>query len=163
MSTIAVEHSQIAEGNNTFNYAEDDLSSIANDRTMPPAVSVAASFLDEKSRTAFNYGSFSAAGRKREAPLFQLPSHSRLKRDGKGEKYLLDLEELLYTLPTARQQSMRDRDFIQFRTTFFNNYDFQLVKDTARKMQTLERTGSRSTTWKVRNLFSLFVFLPIIM
>ena len=68
MASIPVEHSQIDDGNTTINYGEDDLSSIANDRSQPHGASVAASFLDERStvpRSPFNYGSFKVITRKR--------------------------------------------------------------------------------------------------
>ena len=63
-------------------------------------------------------------------------------------KQLQEFEALLEKLPTRRENHRRDRDFIQFRTTFFNNYDFQVLRDTARQVKILERTGSRSTSWK---------------
>lgn len=68
----------------------------------------------------------------------------------KQAQWLSELENLLdECLPTRREVTRRDRDFIQFRTTFFNNYDFQVLRDTARQIETLDRTGSRSTTWKL--------------
>lgn len=39
-------------------------------------------------------------------------------------------------------------DFIQFRTTFVNNYDFERVRELSQSLQ-IKRTGSRSTSWKV--------------
>ena len=43
----------------------------------------------------------------------------------KQAQWLSELENLLdECLPTRREVTRRDRDFIQFRTTFFNNYDF---------------------------------------
>ena len=49
----------------------------------------------------------------------------------------------------VREHRMRGRDFIHFRTTFFNSYDFEVLKEIAQTSEVVERTGSRSTTWKV--------------
>ena len=86
----------------------------------------------------------------RRAPLFQMSptKEQRVQLDPVAESpsaaspvredtnmstsWLRELETLLERLPTRREASKRDRDFIQFRTTFFNNYDFQVLRDTAR-------------------------------
>ena len=55
----------------------------------------------------------------------------------------------------------RTRDFIQFRTCFINNYDFEKVVELARTNQ-IKRTGSRTTTWKVLK-FILIILLQLIL
>ena len=55
----------------------------------------------------------------------------------------LSLEYLIKSIPLERTL-----DFIQFRTTFINNYDFEKVKELAKSTQ-IKRTGSRTTSWKV--------------
>ena len=40
-------------------------------------------------------------------------------------------------------------DFIQFRATYVNNFDFDRIRELTKNQQ-IKRTGSRSTTWKVR-------------
>ena len=54
------------------------------------------------------------------------------------------LENLAKSLPVEKTL-----DFIQFRSAFINHYDFEKVRDMAQSSQTT-RTGSRSTSWKVR-------------
>eukprot|EP00347_Sterkiella_histriomuscorum_P021447 403333944 len=39
-------------------------------------------------------------------------------------------------------------DFIQFKTSFIDNFDFERLTELARG-QLIKRTGSRSATWKV--------------
>jgi hypothetical protein len=39
--------------------------------------------------------------------------------------------------------------FINFRTAFFNNYDFEAVQEAARNGEIVNKTGSRVTTWKL--------------
>ena len=56
----------------------------------------------------------------------KLAEQAKLEQEKlKNIKWLQKMERMLASkLPTRRAQRKRDRDFIQFRTTFFNNYDF---------------------------------------
>ena len=45
-------------------------------------------------------------------------------------------------------------DYIQFKQTFCNNFDFDHIKELA-KSQQIRRTGSRITSWKVKS--SIFI------
>ena len=56
---------------------------------------------------------------------------------------IANIETLIQNLPVEKTL-----DFIQFRTTFVNNYDFEKVQELAASLQ-IKRTGSRSTAWKV--------------
>ena len=65
-----------------------------------------------------------------------------------------DLETLSKKLPTVIgdqdfKQVSSGRRFISFRTAFFNNYDFEAIQEAARMGDTVNRTGSRITTWKL--------------
>jgi len=63
----------------------------------------------------------------------------------------------VYSLPIERTL-----DFIQFRTTFINNYDFERIREYARDAQ-IKRTGSRTTCWKVRSFLSFLQNLPYLL
>jgi len=51
----------------------------------------------------------------------------------------------------------RTLEFVPFRATFLNNFDFERVVQLARDSQ-IARTGSRVTTWKVPSLSHALVF-----
>ena len=73
--------------------------------------------------------------------------------------------ELLDGSDTVRSNKQEQvsigRRFIQFRTAFFNNYDFKAIQAAARSSNTISRTGSRTTTWKVStfDFINVYVFV----
>lgn len=64
-----------------------------------------------------------------------------------------NLETLIKALPLEKTH-----DFIQFRTTFMNNFDFERVRELASTQQ-IKRTGSRTTAWKV-SFFTPLALIP---
>ena len=77
--------------------------------------------------------------------------------------------EMLDGSDTARSNKQEQvsigRRFIQFRTAFFNNYDFKAIQAAARSSNTISRTGSRTTTWKVStfDFINVYVFVQLLL
>ena len=51
-------------------------------------------------------------------------------------------------------------DFIQFKSTFANHFDFERIQQLASDMH-IKRVGSRSTYWKVLPFFTIFPSIVI--